>query len=105
MSAGRQCRYSALPSRVVFIRSSVQHQSLCWAFCASSSFSRALMPSLSPWAYRSVRFSMAAKGAQLLGYTMSASRKASAMEFTRRNVPPDFSAFAAATVSTSGMTS
>ncbi|CUO26302.1 Uncharacterised protein [Flavonifractor plautii] len=67
MSAGRQCRYRALPSRVVFISSSVQHQSLWVAFWASSSFSRALMPSLSPSAYRLVRFSMAAKGAQLLG--------------------------------------
>ena len=38
----------AHPEGVVFISSSVQHQSLCWAFWASSSFSRALMPSLSP---------------------------------------------------------
>ena len=67
MSAGRQWRYSALPSRVVFISSSVQHQSLCRAFCSSSSFSSAWMPALSPTAYSSVRFSMAAKGAQLLG--------------------------------------
>ena len=48
---------------------------------------------------------MAAKGAQLLGYTISASVKASAMELVLWNLEPYFSQFLRATSSTSGITS
>ena len=46
----------------------------------------------SPSAYRLVRFSMAANGAQLLGITMSAPSKASAMVLTCLKVVPDSAA-------------
>ena len=44
-----------------------QVQSLCSAFCASSSFSSSSMPFWSPFTYSSERFSIALNGAQDFG--------------------------------------